>query len=159
MGLISIPVYVSYQKERYIIGKTKITREFGTIFSDNSTEVLFKRVAILEAKRPWLLGIFFKTGHVMIKAAGSSSAKFRLVHIKNVLDMHALLQDRLRDNGFHLEKKKLIQSERPHFLGIFGELGNKAVGMILIPIYVLIGFASEYESGDFADLQENAGEL
>lgn len=148
---------ISYKKEKYIIKDTKIIREFWNIFSDNSTEVLFKRAAIIEAKRPFIQHLLFKTGYITIKAAGSSSSKFRMLNMKDVLWKYALMQEKLQENAFHLKKEKLVQTARPHFLGIFGELMSKGVGAIVVPIYVMVMLWIDLSSGELAELGEMAG--
>jgi hypothetical protein len=57
-----------------------------------------------------------------VKTAGSSSSKINFVHIENTLKIYEELQSRMRKNGFSLTKDKLVQTAKPHPLGVFGEI-------------------------------------
>lgn len=118
-AIVAYFYYIAYQKERYELKGRKIIRHYGTVFSDNSVEVQLDRVVIVKCKRPWILHMVFQTGYITLKAAGSSQSKFHLVHMKDPLQLYETLQQYLRDNGFHLKKDRLVQTAKPHILGIF----------------------------------------
>lgn len=123
IALILIALYlfalsISYKKEEYRIYPHKAIRRYGTIFSSNSVELQFPRMVILEEKKPWILRLLFQTGTLTLKAAGSNSARFRMLYIQDVEKHYRGIESRLKANSFHLEKNRLVQEARPHILGI-----------------------------------------
>jgi membrane protein YdbS with pleckstrin-like domain len=61
----------------------------------------------------------FGTGNLYVKTAGSSASKIQFIHIENTLEVYEELQKRMKKNGFSLEKDKLVQTAKPHPLGVF----------------------------------------
>lgn len=143
-------LYVSYKKEYYSFEGNKIIRHYGTIFSDNSLELQLHRTAIISLVRPFLLDIFFATGHVVVSAAGSGNASFVLQHMKHPKEIYADIESRLQTAGFHMERSKMIQEARPHWLGIFWEVGQKILVTFFILAYAFWSIAVEtIENTDF----------
>lgn len=65
--------------------------------------------------------------------------------MKEPLAVYDEIQWLLRKNGFHLQKDRLVQSEQPHILGIFWEMGSKFFGSIFALYYAVL-FISSYQA-------------
>ncbi len=45
----------------------------------------------------------------------------------------------MQRNGFHLNKQELVQSEKPHILGIIGEVFSVFIGSFIAILYISSG--------------------
>ena len=78
-----------------------------------------------------------------IKTAWSSSSKINLKNINSTMDIYENIQGRMRKNGFHLLKDKLVQSTKPHWLWIIWEVFWKVLGNFFIFFIVIVNWSWE----------------
>lgn len=112
---------ISHQKEKYIFQWKKIIYTYGWLFSDNTVEIDISKITQVISNIPFLENIFFQTGNITIKTAGSTSGKIRLKSIENVLFHYEEIQKRMQQNGFHLKKENLVMEAKPHVIGAIWE--------------------------------------
>ncbi len=148
--IVYIFIKIAYNKEKYIITDKKIIYHYGTLFSDNSVEIHFSKITQVLVRLWFIEQKFFKTGYLMIKTAGSTSGKVLLKSINNTMDLYEEVQKRMQKNGFRLKKEKLIQKERPHFIGIFWETAKGLVIHLILIFYVIFGIFSWLEEEDIS---------
>lgn len=142
---------IRYRKEKYVFEDTKIIYHSGTLFSDNTTEVRMEKITEVALVLPFVQHLLFKTGHISIKTAGSATSKVTLRNINSPEALYEEMQVRMRQNGYHLSKDKLVQEARPHILGVFGEMFNRAFGTILVILYF---FWPLFAGNQFSDIIE-----
>ncbi len=130
-------VLVQYKKESYTITDRKIIHNYGTIFSDNSIEINLDKVTQVSSVLGFVQYKLFKTWTLIIKTAWSSSSKIRLKNIEGTMDIYQNLQGRMQKNGFHLQADTLVQTTKPHWLGVVGEIVKQILSLLLISYYII----------------------
>lgn len=146
--LIYLWFNVKYKKEEYIITDRKVIYHYWNLFSDNSVEVNLDKVTQVSSILGFVQYNIFWTWNLRIKTAWSDSSKINLKNILSTMDIYENLQGRMRKNGFHLLKDKLVQTAKPHWLWIIWEMFWKVILNFIIVMYVLWGLITELSSSD-----------
>ncbi len=142
---------IKYKKEEYIIENNKIIYNYWNLFSDNSVEVNINRITQVTSILWFIQNLIFKTWHLLISTAWSNNSKLILKNIDKPLEVYENIQASMKNNWFALQKNKLVQEARPHWLWIVGEIIWKALVNLFIIFYVLIdGLAASEELSDQA---------
>lgn len=136
-GFLYYYVLVQYKKESYTITDRKIIHNYGTIFSDNSVEINLDKITQVSSVLWFVQYNIFKTGTLIIKTAGSSSSKIRLKNIESTMEIYKNLQGRMQKNWFHLQADSLVQTAKPHWLGVVGEIVKQILSILLISYYII----------------------
>lgn len=134
---------IKYKKEKYILTDRKIIYHNWNLISDNSTEINLDKITEVKASLPFLQHLFFKTGDLNIKTAWSGTSKIRLSNILNTLDIYEEFRLRMQKNGFHLQKDKLVQTEKPHIIWVFWEVFSKTFWILLAFAYMFFSFSEK----------------
>jgi hypothetical protein len=53
------------------------------------------------------------------------------------MDIYQNLQGRMQKNGFHLQADTLVQTTKPHWLGVVGEIVKQILSLLLISYYII----------------------
>ncbi|MBS9775367.1 PH domain-containing protein [Candidatus Gracilibacteria bacterium] len=144
-----ILVHIAYKKESYTLTDRKIIHHYGNIISDNSVEINLDKITQVKSILGFIQYKIFGTGNLIIKTAGASSSKLIFKNIGNTMEVYEELQVRMRKNGFHLQKDKLVQEAKPHWLGVVGEVFGKIIGMLFFGFYLIIPALSASENIQF----------
>ncbi len=150
---------VKYKKEKYTLTDRKIVYHFWNLFSDNATEIALDRVVQVKTTLWFIQNLIFKTGNIEIKTAWSSDSTVTFRNISVPMNLYEKLRERMRKNGFHLAMDKLVQEERPHWLGIVWEVFGKALMWIVFLAYVLFWIYEESMQNDDMGLEEIWNEI
>ncbi len=138
-GLALVWESVVFRKLSFTFAEAKIIQKGGTIFSDYETELSIRNITHLRLRKPWLEHYFFRTAHIDIESAGASSSEIHLCSMLDFERIHSLVMDLMRQNGFQLEKKELVLTEKPDQLGVFFEtIGNLIKTFFLIVLFVAL---------------------
>ncbi len=151
--------FIKYKKESYTITDRKIIYKKGNLFSDNSVEIALDRVVQVKSSLGFVQYNIFKTGDLEIKTAGSTNSTVYFKNISTPIGIYEVIKWRMKKNWFHLEMNKLVQEERPHWLGIVWEVFWKALMWILFVAYIIFSAYIESDNSDFSELSELSGEL
>ncbi|MEM9280467.1 MAG: PH domain-containing protein [Verrucomicrobiota bacterium] len=145
-GLVVLSAFVSYGEERYEFHATHLRCRRGGLASDRTTELDIRNITHVKIRLPWIRHKLFGIGHVLVESAGSAEpAAFR--YIKNPETVYAELHDRMKLNGYSLEKKELLHEERPALIGVILE----SIGAILVAPFVIAGIAIQLVDLDSAE--------
>lgn len=134
---------ISYKKENYTFTPSKIIYTYWWLFSDNTVEININKISQVSCHIWFIENIFFKTGHITIKTAGSTSGKIKLRSIENTLSYYWEIQKRMQHNGFKLTKENLVMEAKPHIIGAFWESISWLIANIWIILYLWISFIWE----------------
>lgn len=143
---------ISYKKENYTFTPSKIIYTYGWLFSDNTVEININKISQVSCHIWFIENIFFKTGHITIKTAGSTSGKIKLRSVENTLSYYVEIQKRMQYNGFKLKKENLVMEAKPHIIWAFWESISWLISNILVIAYVSINFLKELWNTDNQDI-------
>lgn len=127
---------VVFNKTRYEIYPDRIIHKTGGLLSEHTTNLPLRNVTQIDLTLPFLEHFFYKTGHVAVHAAGTSSSQVRFISIRDSQEIYTQLEERLRQNGFSIEREKLIQKERPGIIGVLldGDTAGKFFALLILPL-------------------------
>jgi membrane protein YdbS with pleckstrin-like domain len=143
----------AYKKAVYSFRKNRIVRHGGNLISDFETELIIKNITHVTVIRPFLEYMFFKTGHIVIEAAGSGRSEVVLFSVANPEEAYKRVKQVMRENGFCLDTLELLQHEKPKTLGVVFEIGGSIVGILFFAIVflpVLLGIIESFSQNYFA---------
>jgi len=135
---------IKYKKENYILTDRKIIYNNWSLISDNSTEIKLDKITEVKASLPFFQYLFFKTWNLYIKTAWSWSSKIRFSNITNTTNVYDSFLKRMQKNGFHLKKDKLVQSEKPHIVGVLWEVFSQLIWSLFVVLYLLLGLNDKW---------------
>lgn len=144
-ALITFWHYIVYTKTFYTITDRKLIYTTGSLISDNTAEIMLNKITAVESVLGFIQYSIFKTGSLFIKTAGAGSSKVTFKNIVCTLDMYEELQIRMRKNGFRLLKDTLVQTAKPHWLWVVGEVAGKIIGGSLIFLYLSLAILGAVE--------------
>ena len=127
--------FVTYKKSFFTLTDRKIIYKTGTILTDNTVEINLDKITLVKSRLGFIQNKLFKTGWLLVKTAGSNNSKVHFFHINETMKTYEELQSRMKKNGFHLQKDQLVQTAKPHALGVFWELWAKILSTGLIVLY------------------------
>jgi len=127
---------IKYKKEEYIITDRKIIFHYWNLFSDNSVEVNLDKVTQVSSILWFIQYKIFWTWNLIVKTAWSDNSIINFKNIDSTMDIYENVQVRMRKNGFHLLKDKLVQTAKPHWLWIVWEIFWKIIANFFI-VFVL----------------------
>ncbi|PLX20863.1 hypothetical protein C0584_03705 [Candidatus Parcubacteria bacterium] len=128
---------VAHRKLIFYFEGTKIIQKGGTIFSDYETELNIKNITHLRLRLPFIEYKLFRTGHVDIESAGSASSEIHLCSMLEYKDIHSLVLEMMKTNGFNIGGGTLATLERPNKLGVFFETFKSLIGSLLAVFYIV----------------------
>jgi len=127
--------FVRYKKSFFRLTDRKIIYTTWTILTDNTVEINLDKITLVKSRLGFLQNKIFQTGSLLVKTAGSSNSKVHFFHINETMEVYQDLQSRMKKNGFHLQKDQLVQTAKPHSLGVFWEIWAKILSTGLVVIY------------------------
>ena len=133
-----------YKKEEYVILPDRIQRLSGGIFSDAKTELLIKNITEISLVLPFMEHTFFGTGQVKIQSAGSGFVEIAISSIDHPEKIYRTLEQLMKQRGFQLSKKQLLQQERPKVMGIFFDVLTFFIGGLFLFWFIVIDNASSF---------------
>lgn len=146
---------ICYKKEEYIFDNNKIIYNYWNLFSDNSVEIKVDKITEVKMIMPFLENIFFKTWHILVSTAWSSTVKTIFSNLKKTPEVFEYIQEMMRQNWFHLKKDKLVQEAKPHTLWVLFELWGKVSWIFVFLIYFIIWFFSSDWKEDLREIWKN----
>jgi len=123
---------IKYKKEEYILSDRKIIYNYWNLFSDNSIEVQLDKITEVRSILWYIQYKIFWTWNLRIKTAWSDNSAINFKNIDSTMDIYENVQVRMRKNGFHLLKDKLVQTAKPHWLWIVWEIFWKTIANFFI---------------------------
>ena len=148
LGLFAIVVLlfawenIKWKKEKYNLTDRKIIFDNWSLISDNSTEINLDKITEVKVSLPFLQHLLFKTGNLYIQTAWAWSAKIRFSNISNTMELYEEFRLRMQKNGFHLQKEKLVQTEKPHMIWIIWEVFWKIIWTLFFVYLIFIWIIS-----------------
>lgn len=136
MWVYWIQLRQSYRKTEYIIQKDRIVARGGGIFSQYEQELIAKNVTHLTLHKPFPEYALYGTGEVLIQAAGAEDVEVHMVAVEQPDALFQQVQTWLVQNGFEMERDKLVHESRPAPRGVKLQL----VYALGIGLLVLTGF-------------------
>lgn len=147
IGFGFLTASVAYKKEIYRVFPRYIAASRGGIFSDQTNELEFQNVTHVRQRLPWIRYRFFKVGDVIVESAGSSASEVVFRSVRDPDGLYAMLQEKLRDNGYSLRKSELLHEEQPAPVGVLLEVIGLGVGIALGLLGLVVGLAIELSEG------------
>jgi len=137
---------VQYRKEHYQFFDDKIITKGGGIFSEKSTELVIRNITHVTHVKPFIENKLFGTGKIIVELAGSAVPEAIIYSMDDSPKIYELVTNIMKANGFRLEKKELIQKEKPNLIGVFFEtmrffIGS-VIGIIFVGFYIGMGAIS-----------------
>ena len=123
---------IAYRKERYELTKSTVLCHQGGLVSDQTTEVEICKITHVAMKRPWLRHKLFGIGTIEIESAGTSKP-IVLMAIHSPEAVYERIEERMKRNGYQLEKKELLHEESPAIRGILVN-SLQAIGSVLLAL-------------------------
>lgn len=133
---------IKWKKEKYNLTDRKIIFDNWNLISDNSTEINLDKITQVKVNLPFLQHLLFKTGNLYIQTAWAWSAKIRFSNISNTMELYEEFRLRMQKNGFHLQKDKLVQTEKPHMIWIILEVFWKIIWALFFVYLIFIWIIS-----------------
>lgn len=133
---------IKWKKEKYNLTDRKIIFDNWSLISDNSTEINLDKITQVKVNLPFLQHLLFKTGNLYIQTAWAWSAKIRFSNISNTMELYEEFRLRMQKNGFHLQKDKLVQTEKPHMIWIILEVFWKIIWALFFVYLIFIWIIS-----------------
>lgn len=137
---------IVYKKSLYTLTDRKLIYKTGSLISDNTVEVNLDKITLVRSRLGFIQNKLFWTGNLYVKTAGSSSSKINFIHIEKTLEIYEELQLRMKKNGFSLKKDKLVQTAKPHILGVLWEMWGKVLWVVAVLGYYVIMAAVTFEN-------------
>lgn len=137
-------VSICYKKEEYILTDRKIIYNYWNIFSDNSVEVNIDKIVQVHAVLWFVQNLLFKTWTIFLQTAWSTTSSTILKNIDNPMKFYEIIQEKMRENGFHLTKDKLVQTAKPHWVGVIWEVFAKLFSVIILIIIFSTDLSSTF---------------
>jgi membrane protein YdbS with pleckstrin-like domain len=151
VGFGVLAASVAYKKEIYQVFPGYITASRGGLFSDQTNELEFQNVTHVRQRLPWIRYRFFKVGDVIVESAGSSASEVVFRSVRDPDGLYAMLQEKLRDNGYALSKAQLLHEEQPAPVGVFLEVIGLGVGIAFGFFGVVLAGVAELSDGSVFD--------
>lgn len=147
-------INIKYKKEEYIFDKNKIIYNYWNLFSDNSVELIVDKITEVKMILPFFENLIFKTWHILVKNAWTSDSKTIFSNLSNPQEVYENIQILMRENGFHLQKDKLVQEAKPHTLGVLFEIGWRISWIFVFLFYMFLNwfFNGKKENLDFENI-------
>ncbi len=130
-------IQAKYSKTKYTLYKDRINFHGGSLFSDFENELNYKNVTRVSLILPYMENYFCKTGNVLIESAGATETEIVLSSVSDPKALYNGILNNLKENGFQLNMKKLIQVERPHPLAVFLQTGQSVLYALFIIAWIL----------------------
>jgi len=137
---------VKWNKEEYIFEDKKLVVHTWTPFSEDSIQVSYDKITQVVMVMPYLRHLLFKTGDIGVFTAWTGWAAVVLSDLPNPEQVYDLLRQRMQQAWFRLKKDKLVLAQKPHILGVLGEVGAQVLGGLIsaaILIFLFLGDLSE----------------
>ena len=142
---------VAYSRTFYEFYNDRLVVKTGTIATRSTVDLPYRNVTQVVLRLPFIERRLFATGHLSIHAAGSARGIARLTSIDNPREIYDQVADHLRDNGFSLERDRVLQREKPHLIGTALDTSGLALGGLIA--LVTIGFTVAGTIVDMLELQ------
>lgn len=123
--------FIAYQKTFYHFYDDRLVVKTGTLTTTGTVDLPYRNVTQVILKLPFLEYRLFSTGYLTVHTAGSMQGTAHLLSVSAPKKLYQRLADKLRDNGFSLQRKSVVQRERPHFVGTILDTSGVAVGGLL----------------------------
>jgi len=122
-------LFISYNKEEYIIEEQRIIIKKGGIFYDSSTELKIRNITFLDLELPFIENSIFKTGKITITSAGTGLlSSLTLLSLATPETIFQAIEEAMKANGFKLERKTLVMEAQPDTIGILLNILRKTGG-------------------------------
>jgi membrane protein YdbS with pleckstrin-like domain len=133
-ALLYYSLTIRYRKEAYFIQPGRIIVKAGGIVHDRETELVIRNVTHVKLVRPWLEYRLFGTGRIIIELAGSAIAEAVVKSVDDPEGFYSRVMEIMKENGFGLNKKELVQKEKPSMVGVFFQ----TLGLVFIAAFFLL---------------------
>jgi len=127
---------VQYRKTSYRFFGKKIIAKTGAILHDRETELVVRNITHVTMVKPFIENKLFGTGRILIELAGSAVVEGYLASVDKPETVYEIVKETMRENGFKLATKNLVQRERPSIVGVLFE----TIGILFVIIVFFLGF-------------------
>jgi len=125
----SLNLFISYNKEEYIIEEQRIIIKKGGIFFDSSTELNIRNITFLDLELPFIENSIYKTGKITLTSAGTGLlSSLTLLSLSTPETLFQAIEEAMKANGFKLERKTLVMEAQPDTIGILLNILRKTGG-------------------------------
>ena len=139
-GYGSVNRFVAYKKESYSLSSKEFIQKGGSIFSETQTELTFKNVTNIIHVKPFIEYFLFKTSHIAVESAGSSTTEIQLRFIKDGDDIYQKILSQLRTEFKLNEKAKIV--EHPSKIGILVDNVKQLIlGLVTFTVIIISSFS------------------
>lgn len=129
-GLGVVGTHVAYTKERYEIHADHLVAHTGSIASDARTELDIGNITHVRLRLPWLRHKLYGIGDVRVESAGSAASEITMQSVTEPEALYQEIQERMRSNGYSLQKSRVLHQESPGVLGAVSHVGQSAFGLL-----------------------------
>lgn len=155
LALITIGVYVlvvgiyyahrraRFHKTSIEVYPTRLVMKTGSLVSDSQTTLNIKNITLIGTREPWIENKLFGTGALKVVAAGNTGIQVRIPHTTHCEKHLEYIVALMKNNGFSLQKKELLQQEKPV---------KAAVILSMLPIIAVVGLGSFFVLGVIATI-------
>lgn len=141
--------FFQYSKEEYVFLNDRIVKKTGGVFSDKSVELLVKKITNVKRTLPFVETSVFGTGTISIESAGSGGTEVFMVSLEQTKEIYDEVEKLMKNNGFVINKEKVVQQEIPSKIGSFFELGPGIFSFVLFLYFAMIPLLRQIGSGEF----------
>ena len=129
---------IVYSKTRYVVSELNFKMYGGGIFSNYQSELVVPNITQISLNINFLENLFFKSGTVVVKAAGSASDEIVFENVKNPHQVYQKVQDIMELSVFDLESSSPALVKNPSLAGV---ILNNLYNFITF-IFFLLGFVT-----------------
>ena len=155
IGMALLTTTVAYGKERYEIHEDHLICFKGGLLSDARTELDVRNITHVRLRLPWLRYPLFGIGDVRVESAGSSDAEITFASVHEPEAVFQIIQERMRANGFALEKSRVLHEESPGVLGATSaavQVALVALSTIAFALFAGVGTIADIADGDLLQI-------
>lgn len=134
--LVLLYVYnlnVKFENTFYYIKEGKLIYKTADLFSNKEIDINIKNITQVISTYPFIENKIFGTGHVYIKAAGTSNSAIEFSNLVETKKIYESIEEVMKKKGFSLKKDTLLQREKPNDLAVLIEtLKNFSIGIFVL---------------------------
>jgi len=129
---------IVYSKTRYVVSELNFKMYGGGIFSNYQSELVVPNITQISLNINFLENLFFKSGTVIVKAAGSASDEIVFENVEHPHQVYQKVQDIMELSVFDLESSSPTLVKNPSLAGV---ILNNLYNFITF-IFFLLGFVT-----------------
>lgn len=149
-SLVLFAVSVRLKKTRLEFHDDAVLYFTGGIATDHQTTLNITNITHVTLRKPFLEHLLFNTGTIIIESAGSSGQEVYARSLEHSDDIFAHLRKLMQQNDFSLQKKELLQQEKPLLSAVLvKEIGKLALILLFVGPGVVFSLISALAGSPF----------